>query len=153
MAKSPRIVGLTPVLCSLDLHQTADFYREHLDFAPRHVDPGRYGILERDGLELHFWAGTDRKVAEQTSCRIAVVGIDALYDRCKRAGVVHPKAPLRTEPWGHREFGMVDGDGNLLTFHEPVAKTPKPRRTRGTKERKHEAAVRAAKPKSGKKRR
>jgi hypothetical protein len=31
---------------------------------------------------------------------------------------VHPHAPLRDPWWGTREFGVLDPDGNLVTFYE-----------------------------------
>jgi hypothetical protein len=34
---------------------------------------------------------------------------------------VHPNALLREQPWGFREFAVVDHDGNLVTFFEPPA--------------------------------
>ncbi len=29
--------------------------------------------------------------------------------------VVHPNTLLQSKPWGSREFGIVDNDGNLIT--------------------------------------
>jgi hypothetical protein len=34
--------------------------------------------------------------------------------------VVHPNAPLRETPWGTREFGALDPDGNLVSLYERV---------------------------------
>jgi uncharacterized glyoxalase superfamily protein PhnB len=50
--------------------------------------------------------------------RIRVEGIDELYEHCRARGIIHPSAPLQEKPWGAREFAVVDGDGNLLTFFE-----------------------------------
>lgn len=107
-----------PVLPALDIAENAAFYTRVLGFTLRHQE-GEFAILHRDGVELHFWKCADRGIAESSGCRIQVAGIDALYTRCREAGVIHPKAPLAEKPWGTREFGMIDGNGNLLTFFEP----------------------------------
>ena len=34
---------------------------------------------------------------------------------------MHPNASLKEQPWGSREFSVIDHDGNLVTFFEPPA--------------------------------
>jgi catechol 2,3-dioxygenase-like lactoylglutathione lyase family enzyme len=113
-----RLLAATPVLASLDIRRSTAFARDALGFAVVHEAQGAYGIVERDGVELHFWACTDRAIAEATGCRIRVRGIDALHARCAALGIVHPNAPLGPRPWGGTEFAILDPDGNLITFHE-----------------------------------
>jgi hypothetical protein len=31
---------------------------------------------------------------------------------------VHPNAPLRDQPWGTREFAVLDPDNNLIALYE-----------------------------------
>ena len=50
-----------------------------------------------------------------------VEGIDALYAEMQAAGVVHPNGLLQQQPWGMKEFAVLDGDGNLIKFGERVA--------------------------------
>lgn len=80
-----------------------------------------WGIVARDGVHLHFWPCTERHIAENTSCRIRVTDIDALHRELAPRQVIHPNAPLQAKPWGTREFGVLDPDGNLLTFAERAA--------------------------------
>ena len=49
-----------PVLASLDIAATRDFYVGMLGFAVGHQDAG-YLILRRDAMELHFWRTDDRR--------------------------------------------------------------------------------------------
>ena len=77
-----------------------------------------YAICARDGIQVHFWLTEDTDIPKATSCRIDVEGIDALYEEMGTAGVVHPNGPLRNQPWGMREFAVLDGDGNLIKFGE-----------------------------------
>ena len=104
-----------PVLASLDIEATQQFYATRLGFEPTATYPD-YGISVRDGIEVHFWLTDDPAAPSITSCRIDVTGIDALYAEMQAAGVVHPNGALQDQPWGMREFAVLDGDGNLIKF-------------------------------------
>jgi DNA-binding transcriptional MerR regulator len=106
-----------PVLASLDLEATQRFYAEHLGFDPIATYPD-YAVSARDGVQIHFWLTDDRRFAENTSCRIDVTGVDALYAELKASGVVHPNGQLTDQPWGIKEFAVLDADGNLIKFGE-----------------------------------
>lgn len=106
-----------PVLASLDLEATQRFYRERLGFDPLFQYPD-YAISGRDGVQVHFRLTEDADVPKAMSCRIDVSGIDELYAEMSAAGVVHPNGPLREQPWGMKEFAVLDDDGNLITFGE-----------------------------------
>jgi len=111
-----RFLGATPVLASLDIERSVDFFCTRLGFHALHTQQGVYGVVSRDAVSLHFWACAERHVAENTSCRVRVENVDRLYADCLASGIVHPKAPLAAKPWGTREFAIVDPDGNLVTF-------------------------------------
>jgi DNA-binding transcriptional MerR regulator len=106
-----------PVLASLDLEATQHFYATRLGFDPLFTYPD-YAISARDGIQLHFWLTDDPAAPSITSCRIDVTGIDALYAEMQAAGVVHPNGALQEQPWGFKEFAVLDGDGNLIKFGE-----------------------------------
>ena len=118
MAKQPSLNRAAPVLASLDIERTVSFYCSKLGFARVYVEPGGWGIVSRDNVQIHFWPCQERHIAENTSCRVYVDGIDELFNELNAQGVVHPKAPLQDKPWGSREFGVLDEDGNLITFAE-----------------------------------
>ena len=116
----PRMERAVPVLASLDIEATQRFYSEKMGFeaGARYPD---YGIVSRDGVQIHFWLTDDADIPKETSCRIDVVGVDRLYEEMLSAGVVHPNGPLTDQPWGFREFATLDGDGNLIKFGERTA--------------------------------
>ncbi|MCU0571203.1 MAG: VOC family protein [Oculatellaceae cyanobacterium Prado106] len=114
----PVFNSAVPVLASLNIPKTVQFYCSVLGFTRIYEEPAVYGIVQRDAIEIHFWACSDKYIAENTACRINVQAIDALYTELQPKGVVHPNAPLQEKPWGTREFGVVDEDGNLITFFE-----------------------------------
>ena len=106
-----------PVLASLNIERSVAFYCSALGFRRVHVDAG-VGIVERDAVQIHFWPSSERHIAENTSCRIHVRDIDALFGELEPRGVIHPNGPLADKPWGSREFTALDPDGNALTFVE-----------------------------------
>ncbi len=119
MSDTPyRYLSATPVLASLDIQRSVDFYVRTLGATAVHAQAGSYGIVALGDVELHFWACDDQRIPSLTSCRIQVAGIAALYERCQTLGAVHPNGGLRKQPWGTQEFSLLDEDGNCVTFHE-----------------------------------
>ena len=62
----------------------------------------------------------DRSLADYSSCRIQVTGIEALYQDYQTTGLLAPDAAVRDTPWGTKEFVVFDPDGVLVTFVERV---------------------------------
>jgi len=117
----PTLTRAAPVLASLDIERSVAFYCSQLGFTSVYVEPGAWGIVARDAVQLHFWPCSERHIAESTSCRIYVTDIDRLFAELEPRGVIHPNARLESKPWGSREFGVLDQDGNLITFAERLA--------------------------------
>jgi hypothetical protein len=76
-------------------------------------------------VEVHFWAatgpegsGAEPRLAGTTSCRVQVDGIAALYKQCQARQVIHPSGELHEQPWGTREFTILDPDRNAVTFFQ-----------------------------------
>ena len=99
-----------PILPSMNYDETIAFYGR-LGFATR-ARYETYLVMERDGIELHFWACTDRKIAENSGCVIRTGDVDALYAEFVAHGV-KAKSP-EDRDWGRREFYVIDPSGNLL---------------------------------------
>ena len=105
-----------PVLASLDILKTVDFYNAYLGFTKVGWKDEHYAILHRDQVTLHFWKCDDKIYPEHTSCYIIVKDIDGLYIELQPKGVIHPNGPLKDQPWGMREFAVLDLDGNCIRF-------------------------------------
>ena len=118
MSAPTEYLTAVPVLASLDIERSAEFFAVKLGFMKIHVAQGVYGVVANGPVQIHFWACVDRSIAEATSCRVQVRAIEHLYHRCEGHFIVHPKAPLETKEWGTREFAILDPDGNLITFYE-----------------------------------
>lgn len=128
------MLGAIPALPVKDITRSIPFYRDQLGFTLAHQEDG-FAIFRRDTAEVHLWqandetwqkrdgsrpviSGAESFIAGTASCRIAVEGINDLYERVLPFGIVHPNAPIRDQPWGDRDFSMLDPDGNLVTFFQ-----------------------------------
>jgi uncharacterized glyoxalase superfamily protein PhnB len=116
-----------PVLPVRDVDRALRFYVERLGFQLAFRDrPGpdvRYAGLRRDGVELHLqWhdeADFHGVEAGTLMLRFVVDDPDALFAEYEDKGVFHERTRLADTPWGTREFGFFDPDGNGLTFYRP----------------------------------
>jgi hypothetical protein len=50
------------------------------------------------------------------TCGIGATGVDDLFAELEPKGVFDPGEPIRTMPWGSRQFGVRDRCGSRLTF-------------------------------------
>ena len=123
-----------PALPARDQDRSTEFYRDRLGFTVAYRQEG-FTKLVRDVVELHLWVANDEAwrsregstpvvsgaesfIAGTHSCRIRIEGVDALYRDLEPQGIVHPNGKIADMPWGTREFGVLDPDGNLVTFFE-----------------------------------
>ena len=106
-----------PILASLDFERTVPFYAR-LGFALV-LRMDNYLIVRRDEIKLHFWKCEDRNVAENTSCYLDTLDVDALHAEFVANGV--KATPLADREWGRREFYVIDSSGNLLRFGQRIA--------------------------------
>ena len=129
--KSGRMVAMKmlsaiPSLPVLDVARATTFYTAKLGFTVRFQDSG-FAILVQDDVELHVWAANQPEVpggepylAGSASCRIRVDDAESIYQVCDHEGIVHPNGRLATQPWGTREFTVLDADGNCVVFYQPA---------------------------------
>lgn len=124
MTSSIRFLSVSPLIPARDVEEAIRFYRNALGFELdyRDAEPAQFAIVGSEGATLHLFASQDKHLADWTSLRIGVEGIDALYARCGEAGCVHPNGPLGSRPWGTREFSIVDPSGVCIAFVEQDAR-------------------------------
>ena len=122
-----RIQGSEPILPSLDLPRTRQFY-ESLGFTAGYHDD-RYEILRRGNLVVHLEPREDLVPAtNRTSCYWRVADADTLYHEFASLGLPSEGVPSLSEPfdepWGMREFTLKDPAGNLIRVgHELTPET------------------------------
>jgi catechol 2,3-dioxygenase-like lactoylglutathione lyase family enzyme len=120
----PRLLAAVPSLPVSDERAAVRFFEEALGLVELVQDGVGLAILRRDAVELHVWLangsapGAERFLAGSASRRLEVTEIEELYEHCRGLGIVHPRAALTDQPWGTREFGVLDPDGNLIGLYE-----------------------------------
>ncbi|MES2536451.1 MAG: VOC family protein [Pseudomonadota bacterium] len=110
-----QIKSTVPVLASLDLQVSVDFYTNRLGFK-KLSQFNDYAIVSRDGAEIHFWLCDDRHIAENTSCYIRAADTQALFTEFSNRGIAVQEPVV--QPWGMKELYVIDPHGNLLKFGE-----------------------------------
>jgi catechol 2,3-dioxygenase-like lactoylglutathione lyase family enzyme len=109
-----------PILPARDLSEIRDFYQK-LGFSAWFGGraPWDYEILSRGHLVVHFFTESELVPGENdTSCYLRVKDADAVHQEFSarnlpREGIPRLTAPT-DQPWGMREFTLVDPSGNLL---------------------------------------
>jgi predicted enzyme related to lactoylglutathione lyase len=112
-----KITQIIPQLPSLDFEKSKQFYQEIL---------GGKLVGEYEDLliflwydnEIHLWKCNEKIVPENSSCYIRVNDIEAVFERYKKN--LGDKIALKNQPWGMREFYIIDDSGNLFKFGQSI---------------------------------
>jgi catechol 2,3-dioxygenase-like lactoylglutathione lyase family enzyme len=109
-----------PILPARNLDETRAFY-EKLGFVPWHRGRGAwaYEIVSRGHLVVHFFEEPELTPGEnETSCYWRVRDADRFHQEFARLNLPSEGIPRLTppvdQPWGMREFTLVDPSGNLV---------------------------------------
>jgi uncharacterized glyoxalase superfamily protein PhnB len=124
---TPVLSKVTPMIPSgKDMKAALDFYEQKLGFVSTYkADDLSMVILQRNTAEIILCDSDDPHTASQTSLRIELSGVDALY-REYQGQVIAPfhqvdgagLGLLKSTPWGTREFAVRDLAGVCITFYE-----------------------------------
>lgn len=133
-----KLLTIIPAMPVSDVAHSATFYREKLGFEVAYQEES-FAIMHCDGVEIHLWlagdqdwrtslakdispvkSGAESFLVGTGSCRIGMEGVDELYNLVEPRGIVHPNGPLKNTDFGTREFAILDGDGNLITFFQRI---------------------------------
>lgn len=123
-----RLTQITPfVLCSA-LDQQITFYTECLGFTVE-FRQDNYAFLRRDDVAVRLIEiEADKKgtpAGDDQSFYIDVEDVDALYAELEPALSALPKGRVRApfdQPYGQREFHVLDEDGALVFFGEALVR-------------------------------
>jgi len=74
-----------------------------------------YLVMRRDGVVLHFWRCDDPNLPKNSSCYFITENIDSFFAEIKSRSVEFG-FPLRLQPYGMKEFKVIDPDGNAVRF-------------------------------------
>lgn len=132
-----KMLRTIPALPVRILSKSLVFYTKKLGFSLAHEEE-KFAIVKKDEVEVHLWVANDESwrtrahdapvstgaesfIAGTASCRIEVTGIHEYYDALKQHGIIHPNGPLQEQPWGDRDFSVIDPDNNLITFFQRIS--------------------------------
>jgi uncharacterized glyoxalase superfamily protein PhnB len=123
MNEQPVLGNISPLIpAGGDMEKAIAFYEQQLGFTTIHKEgnPIRMAIVKRDSAEIFLVKNDYKHLAESTSFRIQVNGIEQLYEEFQAKGgeIIHPNGKLETKPWGPKEFVVIDPAGVCITFYE-----------------------------------
>ena len=79
---------------------------------------GDYAIVERDGVALHLFEDAT-PTRPPGSVHVFATGLDELLAELEARGARITQA-IVIQPWGNRDFRVVDPSGNVIKFTEPL---------------------------------
>lgn len=118
---------ITPMIPSgKDMEASLAFYEQTLGFTPTYKpDDLSMVILRRGSVQIILSNFDDPHTASQTSLRIQLSGVDALYKEYQAQSIAPFEQGegaglgiMRNTPWGTREFAVRDLAGVCITFYE-----------------------------------
>lgn len=129
--RTPILSATEALLYVADVNASCEFFTSRLGFAIDFIygDPPFYGVVERDRGRLCLrhvdepvFVGNIRQRERLLSASITVdsaIEIKQLFLEFQSAGVEFFQE-LKKEPWGARNFIVLDPDGNLILFAGPA---------------------------------
>lgn len=116
------LTAIHPKLPMRNKAVTRDYYINKLGFKQFGGDYDGYLMVEKDAIQLHFFAFEALDPQENYGqVYIRVDNIDALYQSLLSNGTpIHPNGALELKPWQQKEFSLLDPDNNLLTFGQEL---------------------------------
>ncbi len=116
-----KLIKACPQFPAADVRKTAEWYRDRLGFRIVRLKANEnFAIVERDGVEIHFWTCGDRHIAEHTSAYVRVDDIEGVHKLMGEASLGGTISKVAERDWGMREFYVTDPEGNLLKFGVPA---------------------------------
>ena len=124
---TPVLSKLTPMIpAGKDMQAALAFYEQKLGFVATYkADDLGMVILRRGGVDIILQNMDDPHTASQTSLRIQLSGVDALYNEYQAQAIAPFQqgdgaglGTLKATPWGTREFAVRDLAGVCITFYE-----------------------------------
>lgn len=129
---TPVFSKLIPMLpAGNDIQAALAFYEQKLGFTAIYkADDLGMAILRRNTVDIILQNIDDPQTASQTSLRIQISGVEALYEEYHAQAIApfHQNegaglGVIRMTPWGTREFAVRDLAGVCITLYENQSKT------------------------------
>jgi uncharacterized glyoxalase superfamily protein PhnB len=117
-------MSIAPQFLVADLQVAIDYYRDRLGFEQKIAWEDFYASVIRDGAEIHLKCAPGlagerehRRVNDHIDAMITVADAESLFEEISgRGALIHQT--LETQPWGARDFIVLDPDGHIVCFAE-----------------------------------
>ena len=115
------LTNINPKLPMRNKSITRDYYINQLGFQELGDYEG-YLMVKKDNVEIHFFEFKELEPKENYGqVYIRTNDIDALYQSMlDNKTEIHPNGALKKQPWGQKEFALLDPDNNLITFGQNI---------------------------------
>ncbi len=115
------LTNINPKLPMRDKNATREYYVNQLGFEEIGDYEG-YLMVKKDKIEIHFFEFKDLDPKENYGqVYIRTNDIESLYKSLlANKTEIHPNGALKNQPWGQKEFALLDPDTNLLTFGQSI---------------------------------
>jgi len=115
------LTNINPKLPMRNKSITRNYYINQLGFQEIGDYEG-YLMVQKDNIEIHFFEFKELNPKENYGqVYIRTNNIDNLYKSLlDNKTEIHPNGTLKTQPWGQKEFALLDPDSNLLTFGQNI---------------------------------
>ena len=115
------LTNINPKLPMRNKSITRDYYINQLGFQELGDYEG-YLMVQKDNIEIHFFEFETLDLKENYGqVYIRTSNIDSLYQSFLDSKIeIHLNGTLKAQPWGQKEFALLDPDNNLLTFGQKI---------------------------------
>ena len=103
-----------PVLPSMNLKETIDFYETRIGFTG--INMGSYAILKHGFAEIHFYLVTDINAFHPATCLIRTDNVEDLYTIFAGKDMLYFPGQVNDMRFGKKEFSIKDNNGNIIRF-------------------------------------
>jgi hypothetical protein len=115
------LTNIIPKLPMRNKTTTKNYYVNQLGFQELGDYEG-YLMVKKENIEIHFFEFKELDPKENYGqVYIRTNDIENLYELLLDTKTdIHPNGTLKIQPWGQKEFALLDPDKNLLTFGQSI---------------------------------
>lgn len=114
--------SIAPQFLVANLRSAIDYYQHQLGFEQKISYEEFYASVIRGNAEIHLKCADQfpgerehRRTNNHVDALIQITDIESLFEEFKHRGA-EILQPIETQPWGTRDFVLLDPDGHILCF-------------------------------------
>jgi hypothetical protein len=119
-----KLLQVIPKVFYEDVRHGLELFVDTLGFKVGWHDPNPpFYVISRDTATLILLQEPELAKLDRPEIRISTDDIETLYAevKAKNPQLLHPNSKIiKTQPWGLREFALLDGSGVCVIIQQPV---------------------------------